>query len=63
MGLRPQSRLPRKHNCADPDDYEPAETIVLDELPLMETVEFRRLVTALEELLDDIEPLEDVAPD
>ena len=30
---------------------------VLDDLPLMETVEFRRFIKARKELLDDIEPL------
>lgn len=49
-----------KPKSIDPDDYEPAETIVLDDLPLMETVEFRRLVKPRKELLDEIEPPEDV---
>lgn len=35
---------PHKRNGADPDDYEPADTFVLDEDAVMETSEFRKLV-------------------
>lgn len=47
---------PRKRKSADPDDYEPAETLVLDEDVVMETGEFRQLVDLESDLLNEIDP-------
>lgn len=48
--------MTHKPKGIDPDDYESAETIVLDDDSVMNTREFRRLVAFDPDLLDEIEP-------
>ena len=47
---------PHERDSADPDDYEPADTLVLNEDAVMETSEFRKLVDLESDLVDEIEP-------
>ena len=47
---------PQKRKRNDPDEYEPAETLILDDGAVMETSEFEQLVALDPDLFEEIEP-------